>query len=170
LGASELAAGPVTYLGQGFSLKGDKDRFVLPADVRRVITQASENQDVMMVARHEEWDCLIACGTTYIDQLADEIRAEHEAAVKNGQKSDRARRSLIFGLFQPVSFDKSGRFTLSAQQRQLGSITDSIYFHGAMDYFTIWAPEVLAKQDGPEWIGPRISCAGYAAAPGRGRK
>jgi MraZ protein len=158
-------------MGQGFSPKGDKERFVLPADIRKIVSEASGNLTEMLVAKHEEWDCLIACGTSYSQQLADEIRAEHAAAMANGLPSQRSKRALLFGSLVKVNFDGSGRFILPQHLKQQARISDSIYIHGTLDYFTIWSPDVLNEQTGPEWIGPQASCASFAATGGgRGRK
>jgi len=166
-----VAGLPVLYRGQGFSPKGDKERFVLPADIRRIVTEASGTLNEMLVARDEEWNCLIACGTSYLDQLAEEIRAERAAALAVGHPAARSKRALLFGSFVQVNFDNSGRFILPTSMKQRVGITDAIYIHGTMDYFTIWAPEVLAQQEGPEWDGPKDNCAAQiAAAGGRGRR
>ncbi len=53
-GHAGVTGSPVIYIGQGFSPKGDKERFVLPADVRKIVTEASANQNVMLAAKHEE--------------------------------------------------------------------------------------------------------------------
>jgi len=157
-------------MGQGFSPKGDKERFVLPADVRRIVTEASTNQTLMLVAKDDEWECLIACGTSYTQQLAEEIRAERAAALAKGQAVTRSKRQLLFGSFAQVNFDTSGRFVLPPHLKQPVGITDAIYIHGTMDYFTIWAPDVLMRQTGPEWDGAKATCASLMAAGGRGRK
>ena len=169
-GYSGVTGIPVIYMGQGFSPKGDKERFVLPADVRRIVAEASANQTVMLVAKDEEWDCLIACGTSYSHQLAEEIRAERAAALAKGVPAPRSKRALMFGSFVQVNFDTSGRFVLPPHLKQQVGITDSVYIHGTLDYFTIWSPEVLARQEGPEWEGPKASCASLMANGGRARK
>ncbi len=170
-GHAGVTGSPVIYIGQGFSPKGDKERFVLPADVRKIVTEASANQNVMLAAKHEEWDCLFACGTSYSQQLAEEIRAEHAQAIAHGQPSQRSKRSLLFGSLMQVNFDNSGRFVLPAHLKQQARITDALYIHGTLDFFTLWSPEVLMEQQGPEWIGPQASCASFlAAANSRGRK
>jgi MraZ protein len=157
-------------MGQGFSPKGDKERFVLPADIRRIVSEASHKETVMLVAKDDEWNCLIACGLSYSDQLAEEIRAERAAALANGQPVLRSKRQLLFGSFMRVNFDTSGRFVLPPNLKARAQITDSIYIHGTMDYFTIWSPEVLMAQEGPEWDGAKDSCASQMAMSGRGRK
>lgn len=161
---------PVIYMGQGFSPKGDKERFVLPADIRKIVAEASDNINEMLVAKHEEWPCLFACGTSYKNQLAEEIRLKHAADVAAGRPSTRARDALVFGNLTRVAFDNSGRFILPAHMRGQATITDALYIHGTMDYFTLWSPDVLMAQTGDEWIGPKASCESYLAAVGRARK
>lgn len=162
--------GSVLYFGQGFSLRGDKDRFVLNADLRRLICDASGKQNVMMVAKDQMWPCLIATGTSYIHQLAEEIKAERAAALARGEKLERSKRQILFGDLMPVNFDNSGRFVLPAELRKRAGITNAVYIHGMMDFFTIWAPEVLEQQEGDEWQGAKDSCAARMAEGGRGRK
>jgi len=167
----KVAGSPVHCRGQGFSPKGDKERFVLPADIRRIVTEASGNLNEMLVARDAEWTCLIACGTSYLDQLAEEILAERAAALANGQPAHRSKRQLLFGSFAQVNFDNSGRFILPAPMKQRVNIVDGIYIHGAMDYFHIWAPDELYKMEGPEWDDLKDDYAAQmAAASSRGRK
>jgi len=162
--------GSVLYMGQHFSPKGDKDRFVLSADIRRIITDASANQSTMLAAKHESWNCLIACGTSYSQQLAEEIRAERAAALAKGQPTPQSLRVLMFGSFANINFDSSGRFVLPAHLKAQVGITDSIYIHGTLDYFTIWSPQVLAAQDGPEWDSVKATCASVMATSTRARK
>jgi MraZ protein len=165
-----VAGLPVIYMGQGFSPKGDKERFVLPADVRRIVAEASNEKTVMLVAKDEQWECLMASGLSYGQQLAEEIRAERAAALANGEPMLRSKRQTMFGSLVQVNFDNSGRFVLPPHLKAQVGIEDAIYVHGMMDYFAIWAPDVLMRQEGAEWDGAKATCASLMTASGRGRK
>ncbi|HWU03684.1 MAG TPA: division/cell wall cluster transcriptional repressor MraZ [Novosphingobium sp.] len=161
---------PVIFSGQGFSPKGDKDRFVLPAAFRKTVTQSSGNKGVLLVSKHDKWPCLIGYGLSRRETLLAQIDREEEMAARAQTPFDRDMR--YFQLFDDteISFDTSGRFVIPAHLRKLAGMGEAIYFQGAGPFFTLWAPEVLAAQDGPQWASAQAACAHLMAEPGRGRK
>jgi MraZ protein len=158
-GIGGVTGKPVIYSGQGFSPKGDKDRFVLPAAFRKTVTESSEGKGLLLVSKHDKWDCLIGYGLSRREGLMAQIDREEEMAARASQPFDRDMR--YFQLFDcaEISFDGSGRFIIPAHLRALGGIGDAIYYQGAGPFFTLWSPEVLARQDGPQWASAQAACA-----------
>ena len=69
------------------------------------------------------------------------------------------------------SFDNSGRFVIPAHLKKLVGITGSIFIQGSGPFFTLWAPDVLAAQVGPQWASAQAACASLVEAdPKRVRK
>ena len=159
------------YSGQFLSPKGDKDRYVLPANFRRTVTESSSGKNLLLVAKHEKWECLIGYGESRRDGLLDQIDREEQLAATAQQPFDRDMR--YFQLFDSteISYDNSGRFIIPAHLRHLVGITGNIFIQGAGPFFTLWSPDVLAAQQGPQWASAQAACASMLAAePGRGRK
>ena len=154
-----MAGKPVIYSGQGFSPKGDKDRFVLPAGFRKSVTESSEGKGVLLVSKHDKWECLIGYGLSRRDGFEAQIDREEELAARTGQPFDRDLRSFQLYDSAEISFDGSGRFIIPAHLRNLGGIGDAIYYQGAGPFFTLWSPEVLARQEGPQWASAQAACA-----------
>ena len=153
------------------SPKGDKDRYVLPASFRRTVTESSAGKNLLLVAKHEKWDCLIGYGESRRDGLLDQIDREEQLAATARQPFDRDMR--YFQLFDctEITFDNSGRFIIPAHLRKLVGITGTIFFQGAGPFFTLWSPDVLAAQQGPQWASAQAACASMVEGePGRGRK
>jgi MraZ protein len=150
---------PVIYSGQGLSPKGDKDRFVLPAAFRKAVTESSGGKGLLLVSKHDKWDCLIGYGLSRRDGFEVQLDREEEMAARTGQMFDRDMRSFQLYDCAEISFDGSGRFIIPAHLRALGGLTDSIYIQGAGAFFTLWSPEVLARQEGPQWASAQAACA-----------
>ena len=165
-----MAGLPVIYSGQGFSPKGDKDRFVLPAAFRKAVTESSGGKTQLLVSKHDKWDCLIGYGLSRRESLLAQIDREEEMAARAGQLFDRDMR--YFQLFDcaEISFDGSGRFIIPAHLRKLAGIGEAIYIQGAGPFFTMWAPDVLARQEGPQWASAQAACASLIDDGGKGRK
>jgi MraZ protein len=161
---------PVIYTGQSLSPKGDKDRFVLPAGFRKMVTESSGGVGQLLIAKHEKWDCLIGYGHSRRDSLMAEIDRAEALAATRGEAFD--RDMAYFQLFDcsEVAFDGSGRFIVPAHLRKLVGIDEAIYFQGSGPFFTMWAPDVLAAQTGPQWASAQAACANLLAEPVRGRK
>ena len=165
-----LAASPVIYGGQGFSPKGDKFRYVLPANFRKLVTESSRGENTLYVTRHESWNCLIGFGKSYCEKLDAEIDRDHEMAVRAGQPFDRAARDLVFGNIVEIAYDNSGRLIIPAYLREIAGIDDQVYFHATRETFTMWAPDVLDRQEGSQWAVAKAACASFMNSAGRGRK
>ena len=156
-----MAGSPVIYGGHGFSSQGDKFRYVLPANFRKLVTESSRGENTLYVTHHEQWNCLEAFGKSYYDKLDAEIDRAEENAIRSGQPFDRAARNLVFGNIVEVSYDNSGRLILPAYLRDIVEIDEHLYFHATRETFTMWAPHVLEQQEGSQWAVAKAACASF---------
>jgi MraZ protein len=162
---------PISYSGQGFSLLGEKGRFVLPPDFRKAVRDSGLGERVLCVTKHPRWKCLVGFGLSRVHEFEAELDREERVALERGHDFDRdARASHLYG-FSRVSFDDSGRFILPERFFKLGGIADAAFFQGGGKFFTIWNPAELAKM-GTGWEDAQEACAELAAqaASAKGRK
>jgi len=156
-----MAARPYSYNGQGFSIQRDKNRFVLPAAFRSTLRESS-GKAVVCLARHDRWKCLVGFGWSRVDEFPDLIDKEEERAIRAGREYDAEKRAFDLHKFYEVPFDGSGRFILPDDLVTLGKIGDQLYFQGAGQFFTAWAPGQLEEMGGG-WEDAQLSCRNLAA-------
>ena len=156
-----------SYRGQGFSLQREKNRFVLPAPIRKTVRESSSGKTQLCITKHDRWNCLTGFGLSRVDEFDAEIEREEVRAIQAGTPFDRDLRSMqLFGYFE-VPFDGSGRFVLPDHLASLAGIGKEIYFQGAGPFFTMWSPDVLAGM-GAGWEGPQAACANFLREAGKG--
>lgn len=158
----------VIYSGQGFSLRGEKGRFVLPPAFRKAVAESSDGK-VLCLAKHERWNCLTGFGLSRKLDLEGQIAREEESALRRGMDFDAdLRRIQLFG-FAEIPFDASGRFVMPEHLAGLGALTGGVFFQGAGSFFTLWNPEELEKM-GEGWEGAQAACRAFAAEAAKGKK
>lgn len=157
-----MAEAAIRYVGQGFSVRGDKDRCVLPAAFRKVTKEASGGKGVLCLNKHEKWPCLEGFGLSFADQFEDQLDREDEKALKTGADFDRDVRSQQLYGFSEVPFDDSGRFVIPAHLRMVANITDQVFFAASGKKFFVWSPEELMRM-GPGWESAQAACAAFIA-------
>lgn len=150
-----------TYSGQGFSLQGDKSRFVLPPQFRKTVRESSDGK-VLCLAKHERWQCLTGFGLSRRDDFAAQLDREEELAIRVEKDFDRDLRSMQLYGFSEVPFDDSGRFVIPDHLARLAGLGDQLYFQGAGAFIMIWSPENLAAM-GEGWEGAKSACADLVA-------
>lgn len=161
-------ARPVSYSGQGFSLLGEKGRFVLPPEFRKAVRESGQGERILCLTRHSKWKCLIGFGLGRVAQFETELDREERIALERGQDFDREMRAAQLYGFTQVPFDDSGRFVLPERYFRLGGLTDAVYFQGGGLQFTLWSPEELAKMsDG--WLDAQEACLDLAARARAGK-
>ncbi|MFN4134559.1 MAG: division/cell wall cluster transcriptional repressor MraZ [Novosphingobium sp.] len=166
---SSVAGGPVNLVGQGFSPRGEKGRFVLPADFRSDIYAASANQRILCLDKHPRLPCLTGFGLSRLDDFAAEIDREEEKQLRLGQDFDRdMAEAQVYGFYR-ASFDESGRFVLPDYLSELGQVEDGLYFHGGGRQITIWNPRILFEQ-GPGWDSAKAGCRAKMAEAAKGKR
>ncbi len=165
------AAKPISYSGQGFSLLGEKGRFVLPPDFRKAVKESGLGDRVLCLAKHPRWKCLTGFGLSRVAEFEGELDREERIALERGVDFDRDMRAQQLYGFARVPFDDSGRFILPERYFRLGGLDASAFFQGGGKSFTIWNPDELAKM-GAGWEDAQEACADLAAqaASGKGRK
>lgn len=158
---------PSKYWGQGFSPRGEKSRFVLPADFRGTVRAASGDQRILCLDKHHKLPCLVGFGLSRADSFEAQILHEERVALERREPFDPdVRAAQLFG-FVRTSFDESGRFVLPEHLAEQAEVGDALYFHGGGTNFTIWAPDVLFAMDAA-WDSVKASCrANMAETLGR---
>lgn len=161
----------VIYSGQGFSLMGEKGRFVLPPDFRKAVRDSGNGERVLCLIKHPRWTCLTGFGLSRVNEFDAELEREERIALERGVDFDRDQRSAQLYGFARVPFDDSGRFILPERFFKLGAITTSAFFQGGGKAFTVWNPDELAKL-GAGWEDAQSACADFAAQAqgGKARK
>lgn len=162
VGAGHLELKRVRYNGQGFSPKGEKDRFVLPPDFRKALKESGEGDKTLCLQLHPELSCIVAFGLSREGELDAQIDKEEENALRRGESFNRqVRSSQLFG-FLKVPFDDSGRFVLPPRFVKGANISDRLYFQGAGPEFLIFNPDELMKLGDADWRHAKLACEDLA--------
>lgn len=158
-----MAGQPYIYSGQGFSLLRDKNRFVLPSALRATVRDSS-GKDVICLAKHPEWKCLVGFGLSRVEDFETQLDTEQARADAAGRPFNRDKRAMQLYSFTQVPFDGSGRFVMPETVSGLANIQDQLFFQGVGRFITIWNPEELHKlADDPEMEGVIATCRSLAA-------
>ncbi len=162
---------PISYSGQGFSLLGEKGRFVLPPDFRKAVKDSGQGERLLCLAKHPRWKCLIGFGLSRVAEFEGELDREERIALERGADFDRDVRSAQLYGFARVPFDDSGRFILPERYFKLGALADRLFFQGGGRFFTMWNPAELAQM-GAGWEDAQEACREYEAQTlsGKGRR
>lgn len=144
----------ISYSGQDFSLRGEKNRFVLPPQFRKTVKESSDGR-ILCLAKHDRWQCLTGFGLSRKEAFAAQL--DREEAL-NGREFDRDLRAIQLYGFTEVLFDDSGRFIMPEHLIDLGKVGDGLFFSGAGTFFTIWNKAELDKM-GAGWDGAQAACA-----------
>ena len=164
-----VADRPFSFHGVGFSLRGEKGRFVLPPAFRKMVKDASGGGRTLCLAKHERWPCLTGFGLSRLDDFYVQVDREETAALARGAEFDRElRMGQLYG-FADVPFDDSGRFVFPDYLAALAGIEGEAFFNGNGPFFTLWNPAELMKM-GTGWEPMQAACRALAAeAGGNGR-
>ena len=164
-------AQPFSFYGQGFSLRGEKGRFVLPPSFRRLVKDASGGERTLCLAKHERWPCLTGFGMSRLQDFAEQLDKEEAAALVRNAEFDRDRRGAQLYGFLDVPFDESGRFVMPEHLAAMAELDGAAFFNGNGPFFTIWNPDKLAAM-GPGFEQMQRGCEALAkeAEVGRGRR
>ena len=157
-----MTGGPSKYWGKGFSLRGDKSRFVLPTDFRATVLTASDNVPTLCLDSHHNHHCLVGFGLSRAEGFEAQVAHEERVALERGERFDTEERLGQISAFHRTKFDESGRFTLPDYLADHAKVTDGLYFHGGSTYFTIWTPDMLFAM-GPGWDGAKANCRAQMA-------
>ena len=164
-----MAQRPNGYSGQGFSLRGEKNRLALPSAFRKAVTDSSGGERVLCVAKHDRWKCLTGFGLSRTERFEEYLDREEERATRLGNDFDRDAMSMVLYGYEEVPFDASGRFVLGDDLAEVGNLRDEVFFHGAGDFFTVWSPDELYAM-GPQLDLAKASCRRFQAESAKGRR
>ena len=152
------------YNGQAYSPAGEKGRFVLPSAFRKAVKESSDGSRTLCLAAHGKFDCLIGYGLSHVGKLNEQLDREEERAIRLGDASfDRDVRAGQLFTYEQLPFDDSGRFVMPEHLRELGKVSDGLFFQAAGEFFFVWAPEELMRM-GPEFKSAQAACAKLIAA------
>lgn len=157
-----MAEGPPIFSGNGFSLRGEKNRFTLPPDFRNPF-QDSAAKRTLCLNKHDRFPCLIGFAIERIETFEHVLDEQEKRADRSGDDEwDRdVVRQLMWG-FKRLPFDASGRFIMPDLLVGLGEIDNRVFFQGGGDYFTLWHPEQLYAM-GPIWDAAKAACRSFEA-------
>ncbi len=159
-----MAGQPYIYNGQGFSLQRDKNRFVLPNVLRGTVRESS-GKDVLCLAKHSEWKCLVGFGLSRVEGFEQQLDEEQARADAAGRPFNRDKRAMALYTYYQVPFDGSGRFVLPEALAGLSGIEDQLFFQSVGRSFTIWSPEELYRlEDDLELEATIATCRALASA------
>ncbi|MFC4254615.1 division/cell wall cluster transcriptional repressor MraZ [Altererythrobacter xixiisoli] len=148
---------PTGYSGQGFSLRGEKARYVLPPSFRNTIAPTDADARTLCLAKHDRWDCLTGFAKSRVATFEAQATREEQAANAKGRDFDWDQRMAQLWGFKEVSFDASGRFILPDSLGRLCGMDGGICFIGGSPFFTLWSPDKLYAMDG-SWAGQQALC------------
>jgi MraZ protein len=156
-----VASKPFIYSGPDFSLRRDKNRFVLPSLYRSTVKESSGSL-VVCLGKDANHTCIVGYGISRRETMLAQYDREAAAAVENGTRFDAVERGMALFSVVDVPFDESGRFILPESIMTSANIDDQLYFQGAGHFFTAWNPDELYRM-GPGWEGPQAICASLQA-------
>lgn len=160
---------PARFNGVSFALRGEKNRFVLPAIFRKDVVAASRNERILCLTKHHTWTCLTGFGLSRADTF--DALVEKEAARQTALQKEFDAEAFAHSLhgFAEVPFDPSGRFVLPDYLCDAANLSDELFLHGAGDNFTLWNPEQLYAM-GPMFDGAKAACRRMQADARAGKK
>ncbi|WP_305098215.1 division/cell wall cluster transcriptional repressor MraZ [Croceibacterium aestuarii] len=164
-----MADKPIRYHGKGFSLRGEKNRLVLPTTLRKDVVASSGGERIVCLTKHPDWDCLMGFGLSHTETFDAWLDSEQERATRLGRDFNRGAMSLALYGYEDLPFDASGRFVLNPDLLEMGKIGDEVYFQGAGEYFTLWAPDQLYAMDSA-FEGAKVSCRRLQAEAQKGKR
>lgn len=151
----------IIYSGYGFSLKGEKSRFVLPPDLRKPLKEACQGEKKLYLRKHDIWNCLVGFGESRRDQMLADLERQQELAWVAGREFDFDTQASKLFLCAHTPFDDSGRFVIPAGLPGPGCIDGEIFFLGGGSFFTLWSEAELYKM-GPDFDAAKSLCRAMA--------
>lgn len=160
----------IIYSGTGFSLRGEKGRFVLPPDFRNPVKQSSHGDKKLFLMKHERWNCLVGFGDSRREEMLEKLEQQQQAAWDKGLDFDFDTKSSQLFACLSTPFDDSGRFIVPAGLVGPGCVGEEMFFLGGGPFFTMWSEAELYKM-GDEHEAAKSMCrhlAAEARAKGKG--
>lgn len=121
------------FLGNALNAVDAKGRLSVPAFIRAQV-EREDSRRKLWIGVHESLPCLTVHGNGYHQFLLGEIDETRGA----GAADD--REDTVFGMTEPMSYDPSGRLSLTNMLRDEAGIADLALFVGRHRYATLWNP------------------------------
>ena len=161
----------IRYNGEGFSLRGEKGRFILPPEFRKALKESGDGEKVLCLQAHPTLNCVVGFGPSREYDFDAQLDREEEAALRLNREFDRQNRSTLLFSFAKVPFDESGRFIMPERFMGSAKIDDRLFFLAAGPEFLMFCPDELMQLPDANWRHAKLACADRAAqAAARGRK
>jgi MraZ protein len=130
-------------VGSGLSVIDGKGRVALPPALRNAVISNSAGRSFYL-ASHPEAVALTGFDADTLDLIGARVEAAENAAAAGGlPKFDYGSRRSFYPSAEPLPFDSSGRFVLSAKMREFGGLESLAFFAGLGNMFEIWNPHTL---------------------------
>jgi MraZ protein len=142
------------FLGDFEHSLDDKNRVILPAPLRRGITE-DELQDRFYLVPSDEDECLELHPRRSWDQYVTDLKDRYDWG-------DRTWRDFLRDLYSTaceIQLDKQYRFLLPETCKKAVAVQKDVYFVGLGEFVEIWSKE--------RWEGRRVKRAGKRITPAR---
>ena len=114
----------ILYSGNAFSVADGKGRFVLPLEMRKLVRQASGDENRLCLSVHMDNGCATGFGLSHKRFLFDEVaELERLAREANRPFNGDLERENRLGTIEDVNFDDGGRFFLHPDIKEEAGIT-----------------------------------------------
>ncbi len=146
----------ILYSGNDFSVADGKKRFVLPLEIRKQV-KLSSGGTTLCLSGHDSLLCAQGFGETHRQYMFQDAEDQMLMARAAGRAFDIAPLHEKLGAVEQVNFDEAGRFSLSADFRELYGFADAIFFYGVGRVFQMWNPEeFVASEERPLLIRNKV--------------
>ena len=135
------------FHGYALNAVDAKSRLSIPAEFREVILARSGTKD-LYIGPAPGIDCLIGHDKSYDASLQARL-----AAVDEESPEGAFRATFLFGSSNALKIDEAGRIVLTAGLKDLGDITNHVWFVAGGNWFQMWNPYRYLEQAG---IDPRM--------------
>ncbi|APG62980.1 hypothetical protein LPB140_09465 [Sphingorhabdus lutea] len=129
----------VVYGGSGLSNLDSKGRMTMPSELRSCVEQSSSG-NIVCLARHAEYPCLIGFGKAERNKIRTDIEKQWESALNRGEDFNREQPSSSI---YDIPFEQSGRFVIQPMLKFFGKLEDKAFFFGTTTHFMIWNPDIF---------------------------
>ncbi len=145
-GLGTKVSGRELISGSGLSVIDGKGRVSIPPDLRNAVIANSAERSFYL-GKQSGHAALVGYDKAALEDRNRNIEAAEMSAAANGvPEYDFGARSKTFPSVEPVPFDTSGRFVLSAKLRARAQLDNLAFFAGFGRFFCIWNPFILIER------------------------
>ncbi len=137
------------FHGYALNAVDAKSRLSIPSEFRDVILARSGTKD-LYIGPAPGIDCLLGYDKSYDKRLQARLDARE---VDEETAEGAFRATFLFGSANALKIDEAGRIVLTAGLKDLGDITNHVWFVAGGNWFQMWNPYRYLEQTG---IDPRL--------------